>query len=245
MNGRKLTVVLALLASGVLLAAGIAAGSAPTAYRLAGAFGKPGTGNGQFGGAKGIAVASNGNVYIAETNNNRIQMFNAQGVYKGKWGSIGDDSGQFTVPQDVAVQPDGSVWVADDINSRVQQFSATGVWKATLTLPGGESSRAVAVNADGDVYVAAEGAGDAGFRLFPGGHDATTTLLGLGDFSPHDVEVAPDGTVFFATALSNSSEAKVRHFTKDGKPLGTFPRSEEHTSELQSPVHLVCRLLLD
>src|SRR5690348_17993502 len=24
-----------------------------------------------------------------------------------------------------------------------------------------------------------------------------------------------------------------------------FPRSEEHTSELQSPVHLVCRLLLE
>src|SRR5690348_18096653 len=26
---------------------------------------------------------------------------------------------------------------------------------------------------------------------------------------------------------------------------GAFPRSEEHTSELQSPVHLVCRLLLE
>src|SRR6266581_9597358 len=28
-------------------------------------------------------------------------------------------------------------------------------------------------------------------------------------------------------------------------PLGCRPRSEEHTSELQSPVHLVCRLLLE
>src|SRR5438876_1910814 len=27
--------------------------------------------------------------------------------------------------------------------------------------------------------------------------------------------------------------------------LGTVARSEEHTSELQSPVHLVCRLLLE
>src|SRR5690348_2222986 len=27
--------------------------------------------------------------------------------------------------------------------------------------------------------------------------------------------------------------------------LGRHPRSEEHTSELQSPVHLVCRLLLE
>src|SRR5690348_18269497 len=28
-------------------------------------------------------------------------------------------------------------------------------------------------------------------------------------------------------------------------PRGRGPRSEEHTSELQSPVHLVCRLLLE
>src|SRR5579863_10775720 len=30
-----------------------------------------------------------------------------------------------------------------------------------------------------------------------------------------------------------------------GCPASTTPRSEEHTSELQSPVHLVCRLLLE
>src|SRR5258708_35773187 len=30
-----------------------------------------------------------------------------------------------------------------------------------------------------------------------------------------------------------------------GKALDKVPRSEEHTSELQSPDHLVCRLLLE
>src|SRR5438876_3831572 len=30
-----------------------------------------------------------------------------------------------------------------------------------------------------------------------------------------------------------------------GMPVSGGPRSEEHTSELQSPVHLVCRLLLE
>src|SRR4051794_41753749 len=29
------------------------------------------------------------------------------------------------------------------------------------------------------------------------------------------------------------------------RSIARFPRSEEHTSELQSPVHLVCRLLLE
>src|SRR5690348_18115957 len=32
---------------------------------------------------------------------------------------------------------------------------------------------------------------------------------------------------------------------RDPRTAARFPRSEEHTSELQSPVHLVCRLLLE
>src|SRR2546429_6038050 len=33
--------------------------------------------------------------------------------------------------------------------------------------------------------------------------------------------------------------------SSDSKPVSTSPRSEEHTSELQSRLHLVCRLLLE
>ena len=85
-----------------------------------------------------------------------------------------------------------------------------------------ESARGIAVDADGDVYVAAEGGSRAGFRVFPGGSQATTELFGAGNYSPQDVEASPDGTVFLATAASNTANAKVRHFTKDGKSLGSF-----------------------
>src|SRR5690348_17499596 len=34
-------------------------------------------------------------------------------------------------------------------------------------------------------------------------------------------------------------------FVRNSVPSSTMRRSEEHTSELQSPVHLVCRLLLE
>jgi streptogramin lyase len=153
MNGRKLTVVTAMLASAVALAAGVAAGSASTStspYKLAGTFGKPGTGNGQFSGAKGIAVAANGNVYIADSNNNRVEVFSKTGAFRSKWGTIGSANGQFTGAQDVAVGPDGSVWVADDGNARAQGFSASGGWKSIVTIES-ESARAVAVDSAGDV----------------------------------------------------------------------------------------------
>src|SRR6267154_2708645 len=69
---------------------------------------------------------------------------------------------------------------------------------------------------------------------------------------------APDGTrlVGFDNAHgvpARGSRFKVRPEASDhwhrtetdpGRPYA-FKRSEEHTSELQSPVHLVCRLLLE
>ena len=39
------------------------------------AFGSFGTGNGQFANPRGIAVDSGGNIYVADTGNNRIQVF--------------------------------------------------------------------------------------------------------------------------------------------------------------------------
>src|SRR5690348_17775351 len=58
---------------------------------------------------------------------------------------------------------------------------------------------------------------------------------------PWDVKLAgwvkPAGTLGGAEALGQAGIIQVTSQTK--------PRSEEHTSELQSPVHLVCRLLLE
>src|SRR5690348_18190936 len=41
------------------------------------------------------------------------------------------------------------------------------------------------------------------------------------------------------------TEERHAHHDGDGSPGRRCRRSEEHTSELQSPVHLVCRLLLE
>src|SRR2546429_1723013 len=72
----------------------------------------------------------------------------------------------------------------------------------------------------------------------------------------------PRSTLFPYTKLFRSRERKssrrifvICHFSFGDQPLGgslqqfprgpTFVRSEEHTSELQSRLHLVCRLLLE
>jgi hypothetical protein len=114
------------------------------------------------------------------------------------------------------------VWVADDVNARAQGFSASGAYKATVSI-GSDGARGVAVDKDGDVLVASEGGDLAGFRVSTGGTGQASDLRGAGNYSLQDVEAAPDGTVYLATSASNTADAKVRHFTKDGKSLGTFP----------------------
>src|SRR6185436_21157960 len=57
----------------------------------------------------------------------------------------------------------------------------------------------------------------------------------------------PRSTLFPYTTLFRSHEEFALHTEWDGAPtqLEFLVRSEEHTSELQSPDHLVCRLLLE
>ncbi len=84
----------------------------------------------QFIGPAGIAVnPSSGSVYVADTNNHRIQQFSHNGTFINTWGSEGSTNGQFMYPSNIAVNPSsGSVYVADTGNNRIQQFSHNGTF---------------------------------------------------------------------------------------------------------------------
>src|SRR5688500_19740300 len=63
--------------------------------------------------------------------------------------------------------------------------------------------------------------------------------------TPSEIQVTP---LVFNLILGTSQQLGVTVLDVDGRPIPTAPlrfRSEEHTSELQSPCNLVCRLLLE
>ena len=94
---------------------------------------------------------SSGNIYVADTYNQRIQKFDRNGTFLTKWGSYGTNDGQFIYPRGVAVDSSNNVYVADSENSCIQKFNGSGTLLAKWTT--GASPNDVAVDNSGQVYV--------------------------------------------------------------------------------------------
>jgi predicted membrane-bound mannosyltransferase/DNA-binding beta-propeller fold protein YncE len=86
------------------------------------AFGKLGTGQGQFIAPSDAFVDKDGNIWVADTNNNRIQKFDKDGRFIAVLGGGGTGPGRFNQPWSVVVDNEGFVYVADTWNHRIQKF---------------------------------------------------------------------------------------------------------------------------
>jgi len=89
-----------------------------------------GASRGMFEEPRSLDVDADGNVYVADFRNHRIQKFNKDGEWQLKWGSSGNGPGQFHDVCDVTVDSDG-VYVADTFNNRIQKFDHNGKFVAS------------------------------------------------------------------------------------------------------------------
>lgn len=74
-------------------------------------------------GPRGIAVDAQGRVYLADTGNKRILVYNSNGIFLFQIGSEGLAIGQFEEPVGLAFDLQGFLYVADTWNQRIQVFS--------------------------------------------------------------------------------------------------------------------------
>lgn len=84
------------------------------------------TSPGDFSRPTNVAVDQEGNLYVTDTWNNRVQVFDAEGKFIRTFGKAGDGPGYFARPKGIAIDSDGNVWVADSVQDRVQVFSPEG-----------------------------------------------------------------------------------------------------------------------
>jgi predicted membrane-bound mannosyltransferase/DNA-binding beta-propeller fold protein YncE len=119
--------------------------------------GLPGTLNEPWG----ISISPEGDVYIADTWNHRIQKFTAEGDFLLSWGIFGqrETPDAFWGPRDVVVDKNGHVYVADTGNKRIAVFDTEGQFITEFGDVGfgdGEFDEpsGLALDEEGNLYVA-------------------------------------------------------------------------------------------
>ncbi|MCJ7510552.1 MAG: TIGR03663 family protein [Dehalococcoidia bacterium] len=194
--------------------------------------GEHGSGPGRFGKPAGLAVDGDGNLYVADSGNDRVQKFDAEGNFIAEVGSPGDGEGEFNEPWGVAVDSQGNLYVADTWNNRIQKFDRDlnfvtqwGKPASDLTNPKAYDfwgPRDVAVDSEGNVWVADTGtnrilkfAGDGTFLASLGKPGSEPGELR----EPVGVEFAANGDIIVADAWNS----RIQRFDKQFNPVAQFP----------------------
>lgn len=190
---------------------------------------------------RGVDVADDGTIYVADTGNHRILHLSAEGEILSSWGSFADlaqgdaPGGTFNEPWDVAVAPDGTVYVADTWNHRIQHFTANGDFLDMFgTFGQGESPtaiwgpRSVAVDNEGRLYVS--DTGNKRILVFDRQGESVAEFGGPGYESgrlsePVGLSLADDGTLYVADTWN----MRIQGF-RESLP-GQFEPSSEWTIE--------------
>ncbi len=185
----------------------------------------------------GVAVDQNGNIYVADAQNNKIRKISTTGEVTTLAGSgiagSADDVGimaSFKFPYGIAVDANGNVYVGDVGNHKIRKISAGGV-VTTLAGTGSEGSAdgngtsasfnfpvGIAIGGNGNLYIA--DIFNNKIRMINASGDVTTfagsgamgNVNGTGTaavfYSPNSISVDVDGN-FYITEYDNHQVRKI------------------------------------
>ncbi len=192
-----------------------------------------GSDNAHFEEPRAVAFDSSGRIYVADSGNNRVQIFSSGGTYQATLGSgPGTGNYQFDFPAGIAIGPNGYIYVADANNNRVQIYNSSRTYVATIGQTGVEGTDnahldwpgGVAVDGSGAIYVA-----DISNERVQKFNSSRAWVMTLGtpgqkggDFghfdAPSDVAVDAAGRIYVADRFNN----RVQVFSASGAYLTTI-----------------------
>ena len=87
-------------------------------------------------GPRDILVDAQNHVYVADTGNKRIRVYNNDGTFLYNIGTAGAAQGQLNEPVGMALDPKtGRLYVADTWNHRIEVFTTQGTFVSTWPVP--------------------------------------------------------------------------------------------------------------
>jgi hypothetical protein len=197
-------------------------GSGPSEFSLAAWAGIDGK---SFG--SGVAINKEGDIYVADTNNNRIEWFDSAGKYEGQFNGREIDGvpagkgkempSKLLRPQGIAIDDDEAspsyrdVYVLNNDSQVVDKFSATGEF--VYQLPTSGTFGGIAIDPSGHVWVATTG--NAQFEEFS--NESENKLEGIPTKEGGDVQAL---AVTSKDNLYTIWGGEVRYVEKDGTFTG-------------------------
>ena len=160
------------------------------------------SGNGQFHDAHGIAISPEGELFVADYSNHRVQVLDRNGTFKRKFGSNGSDPGQFNKPVGIAFLPDGTLVVGDQ--SKLHFFQTDGTFIKSTNANGAKSW--VSAAADGTMF-------SQGRLRDPDGDEITDLSADIGGITAF----TPEGDLI--VSQSNKVQIWKRAYRTKGTPV--------------------------
>ena len=211
----------------VLLLAGVATnqsfGDNAHSYVLQwGSFGQ--IDGGHFFQLESLSIDNEGNVYVTDSGNARIQKFTSDGQFLETWGVSGIDNGEFKKPTGIATY-ENNVYVVDSEQARIQVFDSTGKFLQSWGKFGSDQGeffypQGISISNDGVVYVA----DTKNHRIQQFTTDGEF-LSSFGIFGPGDgrlrtpVDVALGENYIYVSDPGNS---KIEKYTYEGISVASF-----------------------
>ena len=115
--------------------------------------------DGQFDGPHDTAFDSAGNMYVTDSNNHRIQVFNPDGQFLRLFGNKGKGDGELDFPAGISIDNDNRVYVVEACNHRVSVFTCNGEFLVSFGTRGDRPGQfkyphRITVDNNGIIYVA-------------------------------------------------------------------------------------------
>lgn len=188
--------------------------------------GPDGDAPGQFREPWAVAFDPQGNLFVSEFGNSRIQEFGPDGKWIRTIGSKGDEkdrkSGTFNQPSGIYVDPQGYLYVCDTFFHRIQKFDAKGnfVKEFAHSFFG---PKGIAGDGRGRLFVADTGNHQIQVFDTDGKYQGAWGTGGAGRqegrfTEPVGLTVGPDGSVFIA----DTDNRRIQKFTPAGKFAAAF-----------------------